>query len=573
MLTQGAASILSILSVLLGLGLEGGCGSRPGPGPEALALVGEEEITPEDLRQFEAGMDPAHRSTRQGLEAHRDHLQSLVDVKLMAVEAAALGLDQDPGLAGAVEEVKTQAMIEEYLRAELGRDTQLTEQEMRESFAAHPASRAVRGAHILLATQAEAEAAYAELGAGVPFEEVARRRSLDRQTASKGGAFDRYYAFDRVSDQIYEKVFKQLEVGQISAPFRTPQGYEIVKVLDEKPLDYEKYWPVIARATAMEKFARLKAGRLEALQDSLGVHIDPAGLRQLLEAWNARPGNPLLGGAELEAPLYRFAGGQLSLGQALPWLAGQRAVLDSARVEQFLRRKAVPGAVLAAVAEKAGFAEHPQVRRRVRQERERRLLEALWRAQVEQGVTATEEEARAHYEAHPEFYQAPEEIVIQEILVPARAQAESLLAQIRQGADMGRLAAAHSIRLHAERHGGIYGMRAFERMIYGEVLEAALRDSSGTVLGPIRVDRPQRPALKEKRELAEAYSLFRVLERRPARLRPFAEAASLSSFHARQEKQQRRLEELTRQLRRKYQNRWAISQEALRRYAETAAAP
>ncbi|MSR83227.1 MAG: hypothetical protein EXS58_09940 [Candidatus Latescibacteria bacterium] len=551
----------------LGLGI----GCEKVPGPHALAVVGEEEIAPEDLQRFEARINPAYRSTGQGAEVYRDYLQSLIDVKLMVMEAQALGLDRDPALVAAVVVVKKQAMIDAYLRVKLGQGIQLSEQELRESFAAHPASQAVRGAHILLATQQDAEAAYAELKAGKSFAAVARRRSLDRQTAAKGGAFDQYYAFDRVSDRIYGKVFKEMKVGQVSAPFRTPQGYEIVRVLDKKPLDYEKYRTVITRGTVMQKFEQLKAGHIAALADSLGVRVDPVCLQRLIEAWNAAPGRPALSPQEQAAPLYRFAGGQLAVGEAVEWLAAQRAALDSAQVEQILRKKAVPEAVLAAAAEKVGFAEYPQVQRQVREERERRLLEALWKKELEEEVVATEEEARAHYAAHPELYQVPAEIVIQEILAPTREEAESLLAQIRDGADMGKLAAEHSIRLHAEQNGGIYGMRAFERVIYKEVMDAALRDSSGQVQGPVRVDRPLRSALKDKRELAEAYSICKVLERLPARRRPFEEAIELSLFYARQEKQQHRLDELNEQLRRKYRRQWAIGEEALRHYDGLAA--
>lgn len=558
-----------IMIWLVAVVLGSGCSTPPQPTAGALAVVGEEQLGAEELRRFEAEMDPAHRSAKKGIEAHREHLQSLIDIKLMIREAQALGLDRDPELEAVVEHIRRQAMIDAYLRTRLGQNVPLTEQEMRASFAAHPASQAVRGAHILLATRQQAEEALAEIRAGKSFAEVARQRSLDRQTAAKGGAFDQYYAFDRVSDQIYEKVFKQLKVGQISEPFRTPQGYEIVKVLDRKQLDYEKYRPVIMRGVIMQELTERKAAHLAALLDSLEARIEPASLKRLQEAWNASPGHPALSPQEGEEALYRFVGGQLTLGQALPWLVSQQGGLDSARVEGLLRKKALPEAVLARVAEQEGFGAYPEVERQYRQERERRLLEALWKEKLEKEVVATAEEARAHYQAHPQSYQAPEEILIQEILVSTLQEAETLLAQLRKGADMGRLAAAHSIRLYAEKNGGVYGMRAFERMIYKEVMDAALRDSSGQVQGPVRVDRPLLSTLKDRSERAEAYSLFKVLERLPARLRPFEEVVDQSFFYARQEKQQRRLDEYEGELRRKYKSQFSVDEEALRRYAET----
>lgn len=552
------------------LAASSGCQSPLQPAPGALAVVDQEQIAPEELRRFEEDMDPAHRSPQKGLAAHRDHLQSLIDIKLMVREARVLGLD-DAQLEGRVEQLRRGAMIDAYLRVRLGQNFQFTEEEMRASFAAHPASQAVRGAHILLATRQEAEAAYAEIRAGKSFAEVARRRSLDRQTAEKGGAFDHYYAFDRVSDQIYEKCFKELEIGEVSEPFRTNRGYEIVKVLDRKQVDYEKYRPVIMRSVIMKKLEESKIAHIAVLMDSAQVRLESAGLGRLLEAWKASPGRPALGAGQAETPLYSFAGGQLTLGEALPWLAPHQGDLDSAGVEVLLRRKALPEAVLAAAARAAGFATYPEVERQCRQERERCLLEAMWKMKLEEEVVATSDEARAHYQAHPEFYQAPEEIVIQEILVATRQEAEELLVLVRGGGDMGKLAAGRSLRLYSEQNGGVYGMRAFERMFYKEVMSAALGDSSGQLLGPIRVDRPLPATLKDRQERAEAYSILRVLERLPARLRPFEEVIDQAFFYARQEKQTQRLEALATELRRKYRGDWAVAEEALSHYAQTLA--
>jgi len=184
---------------------------------------------------------------------------------------------------------------------------------------------------------------------------------------------------------------------------------------------------------------------------------------------------------------------------------------------------------------------------------------------------ATSDEARAHYQAHPEFYQAPEEIVIQEILVATRQEAEELLGLVRGGGDMGKLAAGRSLRLYSEQNGGVYGIRAFERMFYKEVMSAALGDSSGQLLGPIRVERPLPATLKDRQERAEAYSILRLLERLPARLRPFEEVIDQAFFYARQEKQTQRLEALATELRRKYRGDWAVAEEALSHYAQTLA--
>ncbi|MBI2501713.1 MAG: peptidylprolyl isomerase [Candidatus Latescibacteria bacterium] len=529
-------------------------------------MVGGEELSEEDLQRFEAAVQSAPRAAPEGIEGHREHLQSLIDIKLMAMEAEARGHGRDPALRAALEAVERLAAIETYLRVRLGQDVPITEAELWETFKSHPASQAVRVARILVATREEAEAAHAELQAGRPFEEVARARSLDRQTAEKGGDLGRYYAFDEISDQIFARIFA-LEVGAVSAPFRTPQGYEIGKVLDKRQVDFEQYRPIVQRVAVMDKFVRRRREHLAALEEALALRLGEEGLKKLLGAWNQCPGYPELSPEELEGPLYTFTGGQLTLQQAVNVLVrtGQAySPLDSAGLDQRLRQQVVPDFLLWAAAQRAGFAEHPEVQRRVREEREKRLVKALWEEELEKQVEATLEEARAHYDAHPEFYRAPEEITVQEILVPTLAQAERLRAQIRGGADMGELAARHSIRLHAEQNGGRYSIRSFERLIYRELADAVRAAPTGQVQGPLEITRPPAAALKGAEGVDRAFSIFRVEERRPEGLRSFEETAQLSFFYARQQKQQRRLQELIEGLRRAY--RWSIDGEALSRY-------
>ena len=133
------------------------------------------------------------------------------------------------------------AMVEAYIREQVGLQIEISEDELRATFDAHPARHAVRGAHILLDSRARADSIYAEIAAGrATFEDIARKHSLDEATAADGGWFASYYAFDRVSDRVYERVFS-LDIDEVSQPFRTPQGWEIAKVVDKKLVPFEKY--------------------------------------------------------------------------------------------------------------------------------------------------------------------------------------------------------------------------------------------------------------------------------------------------------------------------------------------
>jgi parvulin-like peptidyl-prolyl isomerase len=541
-----------------------------------LAIVGDVVIGPRDLREYEVEIQTVHKSKKEGSEGHRDHLLSLVDEKLIVREADARGLGDDPELIKSLKLVEHNAMVESYLHATVGTNIKITEEELRENFNSHPARYAVKGAHILVATKARADSLYALIQAGTrSFEDLAMEYSLDEKTAENGGEFASYYVFDRVSDQVYKQVFS-MDVGQVSEPFRTAQGWELGKVVDKESVSYEKYRPVIQRATMMKKFNTIKQNHIDSLQYRLNLQVVPGKMKRFVEEWNRSPGSPNLTPEEFAAPLYTFDGGEINSEQVMYLLVNTRigeAPLDSALVDERVRKHGVTDLLLAVVARAGGFAEEKSVLEQVVKERDRKLLAKLWKVELEGDIEVTEQAMRAHYEAHPERYKIPEEIVIQEILVADRPKAEQLMDEIRAGADMADLATRHSIRRYSDENGGLYAMRAFERIAYKELMDAAVKAPNGELMGPIEINQPMMAILREPRQLEKVYSIFKVLERLPERVQTYELSKEKANFYVRQAKQQERVVELNKELRRKYIDDWGINETALEKYTAEQAKP
>ena len=541
----------------------------------ALAQVGDDLIDEREFRRYEARIQSQHRSLAQGVEKHREHLMSLIDIKLIVREAYARGLDKNPEWLKAVELARHKAMIEAYLREQVGLQIEISEDELRAKFDAHPARHAVRGAHILLDSRARADSIYAEIEAGrATFEDMARKHSLDEATAAEGGWFASYYAFDRVSDRVYERVFS-LDTGEVSPPFRTPQGWEIAKVVDKKLVSFEKYRSVIQRATFLEKIENLRSEHIDKLVTESGLRPVGAQVRHFVAAWNEQPGAPQLAPEEWDAPLYEYDGGIITVQQGYNLLHNVRlgrAQIDRDLLDDRIRRRGAPDLLLGLAAERGGYAERPEVQEQVKAEKERLLLQGLWEELLEGALVVSEEEARAHYEAHPEMYWAPEEIVVQEIMVADESLAHKLLEQIRNGADMGALATKHSIRRDADENGGLYALRAFEKVVYKELMDAAIAAPARELQGPIELVNPLPSSLRDLQPLERAFSIFKVLQHRPKRVQEYELSRQKAHYLARQAKQQRTLRALNLQLRDKWHTAWGINGAALAQYAEKTAA-
>jgi peptidyl-prolyl cis-trans isomerase C len=210
-----------------------------------------------------------------------DALQSLIALELLYQESQARGItvsdaEVDEEIARSKQRFPDAASFNEAMKAnrmtleDLRRDTRKTMavnrllegsvlrdvkvtpdqvlhfyEENKEEFK-HPAE--VRASRILIrvpdkapaakrkAAQQDAEKLVATLKAGGDFAEVARERSQDPATASRGGDLG-FFARGEMERPVDEAAFN-LAPGQISGVITTPYGFEIIKVTERRDAGY-----------------------------------------------------------------------------------------------------------------------------------------------------------------------------------------------------------------------------------------------------------------------------------------------------------------------------------------------
>ena len=107
-------------------------------------------------------------------------------------------------------------------------------------------------------------------------------------------------------------------------------------------------------------------------------------------------------------------------------------------------------------------------------------------------------------------------------------------------AAMAPLAADHSIR----EGGGRFHLHSFEKVPFGELLPAALAAQVGTIQGPIEI------TATEHRQ--GGFSLFKVLHKTEAELKPYAEAEKQIRYWWTRQEENRLYGELVDRLREKH---------------------
>jgi parvulin-like peptidyl-prolyl isomerase len=95
--------------------------------------------------------------------------------------------------------------------------------------------------HVLVRTEAEAQAALSRLNGGEPFEQVAAALSLDETTRAAGGDLGWFTLDELVVPELAMAVFNS-QAGQLQGPIITELGYHIVQAQEfaERPVEPER---------------------------------------------------------------------------------------------------------------------------------------------------------------------------------------------------------------------------------------------------------------------------------------------------------------------------------------------
>ncbi|EEM72983.1 MULTISPECIES: peptidylprolyl isomerase PrsA [Bacillus cereus group] len=112
----------------------------------------------------------------------------------------------------------------------------------------------IKASHILVSDENEAKEIKKKLDAGASFEELAKQESQDLLSKEKGGDLG-YFNSGRMAPEFETAAYK-LNVGQISNPVKSPNGYHIIKLTDKKELQpYDEVKDSIRKNLEEERIA------------------------------------------------------------------------------------------------------------------------------------------------------------------------------------------------------------------------------------------------------------------------------------------------------------------------------
>jgi peptidyl-prolyl cis-trans isomerase SurA len=278
--------------------------SPPAPAPTTiLARVGPEVVTYEDIEA--TYLRNSSRKGRSLVSLPRDtvleFLRLYTNYRLKVLDALSRGYDKDSSILAEVA-ANRRLVAETYLYEKRVIEPNVELALQRRAYEVKPAVIVVS---IPQGDNADTTAAYAKARAclelvqkGVPFEQVAKDSSDDKETGANGGVLPYITALSGVVRPLEDAVFS-LQTGQVyPEPIRTRFVYIIAKVLDKKPRELVRVRHIlITPSEGVDSLAVER--RVDSLLSALrGAPVDQfaEAARQFSSDKSSAAGGGLLGG-------------------------------------------------------------------------------------------------------------------------------------------------------------------------------------------------------------------------------------------------------------------------------------
>lgn len=459
--------------LLLSALLAGGCAST-----SYLAKVNDATITGADVQEEFTRRHGGHKKFLAGTREVTEFLNIMIDWRLLVQESYRLDLESQPEIKKSVEDYSARKSAEYLVKVEIEEKAKPTPEEVKRIWE-QETIKLRQARQIVLDTRAEAEEVYLQLLYGGDFDTLARECSI-APSRVHGGKLP--YVGWGAMDPAWEAAVFPLSPGETTGVFETPEGWQIVQLVAVDVVELPDFGRATSRIEAILK-KRMTEQRRHDFSEYLWTKyharrtIEDLGPENLHAVMTKTP----------DATIATWDGGSLKASdflRGLDWndFAGLFPGRFQVEMEKQLRQTVnAPLSVLEARAR--GYEKVPEVAQAVKRYQDDMVEMVLYVDYIAKGVTVTDEEVRAYYDAHRTEMAAPEKRRVAHIVVPTREEAEAIQKAIAEGEKFETLV-ARSTDIESAKKGGDLGW-VTRQDAKGE-FEAVFSMTEGEVSAPMQ---------------------------------------------------------------------------------------
>ncbi len=499
---------------------------------DTVAIVGKDKITTNDLlMSYE--FFPTWAPSKKGEAALRAHLDLLIQKKLFAWEGRRQEYANDRRVIKIVNWFKNEELRKALYRNEIEEPIQISEQDLIEAYHKHSIKLHIR--HLFAKTEPEIIAIQQALENGVPWEEIAEVIFRDSILANNGGDLG-WLGFGEMEDSFEDSAFA-LQLGQISQAIRTRYGYHLIQVLNTRQNIFTSQDDFQAKKPSLEKIL-LRCEEKKRSSEFIKEFMENKNVEMLNKTFDfmvskirdhvidPRSEDKMFRRAMVDDELknlsnglesYRdevlimFKGGQWTIGDFLEKLRNlpvtRRPRMDSPLKFRHDLGIIIRNEFLTQEAKRRGLENDPVVQKETRHWEDEYIFSFLWH-DIQDTIHISEEQVKAFFEKHRSRYWLPDQVRVQEILVPTRSEAEQIIKRLKSEEDFIELAKRYSLRKTSSSINGDLGWISRRQM--GNISATAFRLNIAEISNPIKVE--------------GGFSVIKVLGKRHQRNKTYEEA-------------------------------------------------
>ncbi|MER9452284.1 peptidylprolyl isomerase [Mesorhizobium sp. M0478] len=214
-------------------------------------------------------------------------LSAAIEIRVMAAQAVATGLDKDPEFQRRMAFLQQRALHGEMV--EKGVVDKVTDAEVRarydQEIASTPPVNEIHARHILVKTKGEAEAIIKQLDGGADFQKLANEHTSDPSGKTNGGDLGWFGPGQMVPE--FDKAAVALEIGKYTKePVQTQFGWHVIKLEDKRtkqPPAFDDVKDQAKQAVIRDKYFAL----VKQLRGAAKVEIPDANLKKAVDTMEA----------------------------------------------------------------------------------------------------------------------------------------------------------------------------------------------------------------------------------------------------------------------------------------------
>jgi peptidyl-prolyl cis-trans isomerase C len=498
-----------------------GCSAVAPTSPETtLARVNGEAITVELMETAFSDSHQGHSAFLAGQGVVRQVLEKVIDKELLLQEARRIDLDIDPEIESLVEKQRAARAFQRFFQDKVASQVVISPEAV--ASAHKRMSDRFQARHILVGSREEAQDLYDRVKAGAEFAQLAREVS-QADTAVKGGHMG-IVSWGRLDTELEDQLWS-LELGEVSRPFETSEGWNLLYVAEKgsgKPPDLHRVTSQINSVLTTRERRRLSELLLRDLTVRWNARINNAALAAVLQARAEEP--------KLDLVLAEVGNEKITLEQIRPrvdWnkvrkLAAPVALrsLRSLIEENDLFRLLVEKEALA-----HGYGQRPEVVKEVEALRNKLAVDRLLSRVAFAGLDIDGDEALAYWDAHKERFTEKEAVQLSVVVLDSESEARQVLTDLQTGSEFAAVARVKSKDQASAQSGGALGW----------INKGSLQPDLERVAFSLKKAEP------ELIQSQGSYIVVLLDGRKPERLKPFSEVKEQARQLALEEKSRQRL--------------------------------